>query len=138
MGYAAFIDISNKVYISQFIMDILQILSITLSLVVLVSVLEFIRRGVFKEKYALLWLFSSIALIIISLWRGLLDFTAGIFGFYYPPSFLFLICLGVKWTLFLSRSSCVRQKTTSPSSSLLPTKANSLFVRARTAHSERS
>ena len=75
-------------------MDILQILSITLSLVVLVSVLEFIRRGVFKEKYALLWLFSSIALIIISLWRGLLDFTAGIFGFYYPPSFLFLLGLG--------------------------------------------
>lgn len=75
-------------------MDILQILSITLSLVVLVSVLEFIRRGVFKEKYALLWLFASIVLIIISFWRGLLDFTAGIFGFYYPPSFLFLLGLG--------------------------------------------
>jgi hypothetical protein len=75
-------------------MDILQILSITLSLVVLISVLEFIRRGVFKEKYALLWLFASIALIIISFWRGLLDFTAGIFGFYYPPSFLFLLGLG--------------------------------------------
>ncbi|MCK5505563.1 MAG: DUF2304 domain-containing protein [Thermodesulfovibrionia bacterium] len=75
-------------------MDILQILSITLSLVVLVSVLEFIRRGVFKEKYALLWLFASIVLLIISFWRGLLDFTAGIFGFYYPPSFLFLLGLG--------------------------------------------
>ncbi len=75
-------------------MDILQILSITLSLIILVSIIEFIRRGVFKEKYALLWLFSAIALIIISLWRGLLDFTAGIFGFYYPPSFLFLLGLG--------------------------------------------
>ena len=75
-------------------MDILQILSITISLIILLSVLEFIRRGVFKEKYALLWLFSSIALIIISFWRGLLDFTAGIFGFYYPPSFLFLLGLG--------------------------------------------
>ena len=75
-------------------MDILQILSITLSLFVLISVLEFIRRGVFKEKYALLWLFASIVLIIISFWRRLLDFTAGIFGFYYPPSFLFLLGLG--------------------------------------------
>ena len=75
-------------------MDILQILSITLSLIILVAIIEFIRRGVFKERYALLWLFSSIALIIISLWRGLLDFTAGIFGFYYPPSFLFLLGLG--------------------------------------------
>ncbi len=75
-------------------MGILQIVSITLSLVILISIIEFIRRGVFKEKYALLWLFSAIVLIIISLWRGLLDFTAGIFGFYYPPSFLFLMGLG--------------------------------------------
>jgi hypothetical protein len=75
-------------------MDILQILSITLSLVVLISVLELIRRGVFKEKYALLWLFASIVLLIISCLRELLDFTAGIFGFYYPPSFLFLLGLG--------------------------------------------
>ncbi len=75
-------------------MDILQILSITISLIILLSVLEFIRRGVFKEKYALLWLFASIVLILISFWRGLLDFFAGIFGFYYPPSFLFLLGLG--------------------------------------------
>jgi hypothetical protein len=61
---------------------------------ILIAVIEFIRRGAFKEKYALLWLFSSVVLLTISIWRSLLHKLAAIFGFYYPPSFLFLLGLG--------------------------------------------
>jgi len=75
-------------------MQLVQIVSIIVSLIILLAVIEFIRRGVFKEKYALLWLFSSIVLLMLSLWRSLLDYLAGIFGFFYPPSFLFLLGLG--------------------------------------------
>ncbi len=75
-------------------MQFIQIISITVSLIILFIVIELIRRGMFKEKYALLWLFFSILLLFISFWRNLLDYLAGIFGFYYPPSFLFLVGLG--------------------------------------------
>ena len=75
-------------------MQFVQILSITVSLVIMITVIEFIRRGAFKERYALLWLFSSFVLLVFSIWRNLLDYMARLFGFYYPPSFLFLLGFG--------------------------------------------
>ncbi len=75
-------------------MEVIQILSIGVSLGVLIFVIEFIRRGALKEKYALLWLFSSLVLLLLSVWRRLLDIIAEAFGFYYSPSFLFLLGFG--------------------------------------------
>jgi hypothetical protein len=75
-------------------MQFVQIISITVNLLILISVIELIRRGSFKEKYALLWLLASIVLLTLSIWRGLLHYLAQIFGFFYPPSFLFLIGFG--------------------------------------------
>ncbi len=75
-------------------MDILQILSIPVSLCILIFVIELMRRGALKAKYALLWLFSSFVFLILSVWRGLLDVIAKALGFHYPPSFLFLLGFG--------------------------------------------
>jgi hypothetical protein len=75
-------------------MQLVQILSITVSLMIMISVIEFIRRGAFKERYAILWLFASVILLILSIWRNLLHYLAQLFGFYYPPSFLFLVGFG--------------------------------------------
>ncbi len=75
-------------------MQIVQVLSILISFTIFAFVIEVIRRGAFKEKYALLWLFASIVLLTLSIWRSLLDSIALFFGFYYPPSFLFLIGFG--------------------------------------------
>lgn len=75
-------------------MGLIQIISIIISLTILFLVIESIRRGILKEKYALLWLFASIVVLVLSIWRELLDVVAFAFGFYYPPSFLFLVGLG--------------------------------------------
>ena len=75
-------------------MEIIQILSIVVSIAVLTLVLEAIRRRLLKERYALLWLFASGVLLIFSFWRQGLDVVAHVFGFYYPPAFLFLVGLG--------------------------------------------
>jgi len=75
-------------------MELVQILSITISIGILIFVIELIRRDALKEKYALLWLFSSLVLFLFSVWRGLLDTVAVFFGFYYSPSFLFLMAFG--------------------------------------------
>lgn len=75
-------------------MEIVQILSIVVSLTILILVLETIRRGLLKERYALLWLAASASFLMLSFWRRLLDIVAHAFGFYYPPSFLFLAGFG--------------------------------------------
>jgi len=92
-------------------MQLVQVLSITVSLMILVTVIEFIRRGAFKEKYALMWLFSSVVLLTISIWRGLLHKLAALFGFFYPPSFLFLIGLGFLMLITLHFSVVISNLT---------------------------
>lgn len=75
-------------------MDIVQILSIAASLCMLIFVLELIRRGALREKYALLWLIASSVFLILSVWRKLLDTIAAVLGIYYSPSLLFLLGFG--------------------------------------------
>jgi len=72
-------------------MDIVKVLATAGSATILFLVLELIRRGRLKERYSLLWLFSGIVMLILSLWRGLLDSVSHLIGIYYPPSLLFLI-----------------------------------------------
>jgi hypothetical protein len=72
-------------------MDLLKILAITGSGLLLIVVVELIRRGKLKERYALLWLLSGGVLLFLSSSRGTLDFIASLLGIFYPPSFLFLL-----------------------------------------------
>jgi len=72
-------------------MDIVKILAIAGSATLLFLVLELIRRGRLKERYSLLWLFSGIVLLVLSLSRSLLEYFSRMIGIYYPPSLLFLI-----------------------------------------------
>jgi len=73
------------------IMQSIQFVAIIISLIILVGVVDLIRRGMLKEQYALLWIASAIVLMILSVWRGLLDIIASSLGVAYPPSFLFLV-----------------------------------------------
>ena len=72
-------------------MQSIQFVAIIISLIILVGVVDLIRRGMLKEQYALLWIASAIVLMMLSVWRGLLDIIASILGVAYPPSFLFLV-----------------------------------------------
>ena len=72
-------------------MDIVKALAIAGSATVLFLVLELIRRGRLKERYSLLWLFSGVVMLVLSLSRGLLEYIALQVGIFYPPSLLFLV-----------------------------------------------
>lgn len=62
------------------------------SLVLLLVVLELIRGRRLKERYALLWLVTGIALLVLSAWRGGLNTIAGWLGVAtYPPAILFAV-----------------------------------------------
>lgn len=72
-------------------MDLIKLLAIVGSGSVLLIVIELIRRGRLKERYALLWLFASGVLLLFSSSRALLEYVSRLLGFFYPPSFLFLL-----------------------------------------------
>lgn len=75
-------------------MNIIQIVALCSSIFLLLLVVDLIRRGLLKEKYSVLWIASTIAIIVLSAWRELLDNLADIFGVAYPPSLLFMVALG--------------------------------------------
>lgn len=70
-----------------------QLVSVLGSLILLLLILELVRRGKLAEEYSLLWIATGAVLLLLSIWRGLLDLFAGMVGIFYPPSALFLIGL---------------------------------------------
>lgn len=68
-----------------------QVLAIIGAVIIFGVVIDFIRRGLLKEKYSVLWLASAIAIIIVAVKKSLLDYIAGLIGVAYPPTLLFAI-----------------------------------------------
>lgn len=75
-------------------MDRVQWVSILGSAALLAVVFELVRSRRLQEQYSLLWIFTGGVLLLLSLWRGLLDRMAFLFGIDYPPSALFLVGFG--------------------------------------------
>jgi hypothetical protein len=62
------------------------------SVLLLAVILELIRSRRLQERYALLWLFTGVVLLALSLWRDGLNTIAGWVGVEtYPPAVLFAI-----------------------------------------------
>jgi len=74
------------------------------SLGFLVVVLEFVRSKKLKEQYSLLWLLIGIVMIVLALWRNLLNLLASWLGIYYPPSLLFIVGILFCFALILHYS----------------------------------
>lgn len=72
-------------------MPVVQILAVLVSLVIFFVIVDFIRRGLLKEKYSVLWLAAAAITFTLSIWKSLLDKVASIMGVGYPPSLLFLV-----------------------------------------------
>jgi hypothetical protein len=85
----------------------IQILAIVASALLLLGVLELVRRRAFLERYALLWLFSALILLALSVWKGALEQVADLVDIAYPPNALFLIAFGFVLVLLLHFSVAV-------------------------------
>jgi hypothetical protein len=84
-----------------------QVMAIVASGVLLLVVLELVRRRRLLERYALLWLFSALVLLGLSAWQGLLSSVADTIGIRYPPSALFVIAFAFILVLLLHFSTAV-------------------------------
>jgi hypothetical protein len=78
----------------------IQILTVFVATLLVIGVIELVRRRRLLERYALVWLLSSTVLLGLSIWRGALDRIAEQIGVAYPPNALFIVAFGfVLWML---------------------------------------
>ena len=85
----------------------LQLVAILASGVLLGIVFELLRRRRLIERYALIWLGSSLVLLSLAVWTGLLDGIADLMGIAYPPNALFMIAFGFVLLLLLHFSLAI-------------------------------
>jgi hypothetical protein len=84
-----------------------RIIAIALTGGLILFILELVRRKALMERYAILWLFSAFALLLLAAWKGLLTTVAFKVGIHYPPSLLFAVAFGVELLLLLHFSLAI-------------------------------
>jgi hypothetical protein len=78
-----------------------QIVAIIVTGIIFGVVLELVRRRRLVERYALLWMLLSLALLVLAVWHQLLNFAADRVGIDVPANFLFIAAFGVVFVLLL-------------------------------------
>jgi hypothetical protein len=81
-------------------MDLTKIVSLLLSTGMFAFVIWLVRERRLREKYAILWLCTSVLVVLLTMSRHVLEVVALGIGIYYPPSLLFLV--GVLFLLLVA------------------------------------
>jgi hypothetical protein len=93
-------------------MDVrLQIVAIVGALALLVLVLELVRRRALMERYALLWLGSSVVILGLAVWQDALSVLARQLGILSAPNALFFVALAFILLLLLHFSAAMSRLT---------------------------
>jgi hypothetical protein len=88
------------------------IVGVVASLVLILVVLELVRGRRLKERYALLWLATGVALLVLSAWREGLNTIAGWLGVTgYPPAVLFAVATLFIFLVLLHYSTVISKLT---------------------------
>ena len=89
----------------------LQIVAITGAVGLLLLVLELVRRRALMERYALLWLFSSLVILGLAVWTDALRVLAEMVGIVSAPNALFFVAMGFILLLLLHFSAAMSRLT---------------------------
>jgi hypothetical protein len=84
-----------------------QLVSILASSLLLLGVLELVRRRRLMERYALLWLLAAIVTLALAAWPGALGQISKAIGIAYPPTALFVVAFAFVLFLLLHFSTVV-------------------------------
>jgi len=89
--------------------DPVQLVSIVVSALLLVVVIELVRRRQLSEEYSFIWIVCAAALLGLSVWRNVLDVAAAALGVHYPPALLllvltfFVVLISLSFSIVVSR-----------------------------------
>jgi hypothetical protein len=89
----------------------LQIVAVVGAVSLLVLVLELVRRRALMERYALLWLFSSLVILVLAVWSDALTLMARQLGILSAPNALFFVALAFVLFLLLHFSAAMSRLT---------------------------
>ena len=70
-----------------------QLFVVVLGLVVMLFVLNQVRRKKIREEYSLLWILSAAVLVLSATFIKSVEKLSHLVGIYYPPAFLFLVAI---------------------------------------------
>jgi len=87
--------------------DRIQVVAVIGSALLLLVILELVRRRRLLERYALLWLFSAFVLLGLAIWDELLSKVASSIGVATPVNALFFVAFGFVLVLLLHFSLAV-------------------------------
>jgi len=73
--------------------SLLQVVAIVVSTALLLLVLELVRRRRLTEEHSFIWIACALALLGLSIWRGLIDTVAVWLGIAYGPAVLLLVVI---------------------------------------------
>jgi hypothetical protein len=85
----------------------IQVVAVIGSALLLLVILELVRRRRLLERYALLWLFSAVVLLGLAVWDELLSKVASSIGVATPVNALFFVAFGFVLVLLLHFSLAV-------------------------------
>jgi hypothetical protein len=85
----------------------IQVVAVIGSALLLLVILELVRRRRLLERYALLWLFSAVVLLGLAIWDELLSEVASSIGVATPVNALFFVAFGFVLVLLLHFSLAV-------------------------------
>jgi hypothetical protein len=98
-----------------------QIIAGMLSIVLLLIMLELIRKNRLREEYAILWLFTGIAVLMFSLWPEFLlsQFFVRIMGIFYLSAvvlitFFFLLLIVFHFSVVISKLTSENKELAQP------------------------
>jgi hypothetical protein len=85
-------------------------IGLAISVLLLLIVLELVRRRKLAEEYSFVWIAFAAALVALSLHRSVLDRIALWLGIYYPPTVLLLVLIGMVFIASLGFSVVVSRQ----------------------------
>jgi hypothetical protein len=81
-----------------------QLMGVAFSFVILVSVFLMVKARMMREKYSLVWFLIGLFTLVMSLFKGLMDWFSNLIGVYYAPSAFFSILIACAYLLLLNMS----------------------------------
>lgn len=71
-------------------MNVTYVMGVVAALATLVFVVELLRRGILRERFAVLWLVVGVALLVLAVFPAVLEWAADLIGVAVPSNLLFV------------------------------------------------